>query len=35
MTEMAFGDFDDDGYLDLFGIDSQDQKGKLWLNRFK
>jgi len=35
MTEMAFGDFDDDGYLDVFGIDSRDGKGKLWLNRFK
>ncbi|VAX26681.1 hypothetical protein MNBD_NITROSPINAE05-718 [hydrothermal vent metagenome] len=31
---MAFGDFDDDGYLDIFGIDSENRKGKLWLNRF-
>ena len=35
MTEIAFGDIDDDGYLDVFGIDSKDRKGKLWLNRFK
>jgi len=35
MMEMAFGDIDDDGYLDIFGIDSKDRKGKLWLNRFK
>jgi len=35
MIEMTFGDFDDDGYLDIFGINSKDQKGKLWLNRFK
>lgn len=35
IMEMAFGDFDDDGYLDIFGIDSKDRKGKLWLNRFK
>jgi hypothetical protein len=32
---MTFGDFDDDGYLDIFGIDSENRKGKLWLNRFK
>jgi hypothetical protein len=32
---MTFGDFDDDGYLDIFGIDSESRKGKLWLNRFK
>ena len=35
MTEMAFGDFNDDGYLDVFGIDSKNKKAKLWLNRFK
>ncbi len=35
MMEMAFGDIDDDGYLDIFGIDPKDRKGKLWLNRFK
>jgi hypothetical protein len=35
MMEMAFGDIDDDGYLDIFGIDSKDRNGKLWLNRFK
>jgi VCBS repeat protein len=32
--EMAFGDIDDDGYLDIFGIDPK-RKGRLWLNRFK
>jgi len=32
---MAFGDFDDDGYLDLFGVDSKTGNAKLWLNRFK
>lgn len=35
LMEMAFGDIDDDGYLDIFGIDSRNRKGKLWLNRFK
>jgi VCBS repeat protein len=35
MMEMAFGDINDDGYLDIFGIGSSDRKGKLWLNRFK
>lgn len=35
MMEMTFGDIDDDGYLDIFGIDPKDRKGKLWLNRFK
>jgi hypothetical protein len=35
MMEMAFGDMDDDGYLDIFGIDPTARKGKLWLNRFK
>lgn len=34
-TEMAFGDIDDDGYLDVFSIDSKGQKAKLWLNRFE
>jgi hypothetical protein len=35
IMEMTFGDFDDDGYLDIFGIDPKTRKGKLWLNRFK
>jgi len=35
LTEMAFGDIDDDGYLDILGIDSKYRKGNLWLNRFK
>ncbi len=35
LMEMAFGDIDDDGYLDILGIDSRNRKGKLWLNRFK
>ncbi len=35
LMEMSFGDMDDDGYLDIFGIDPRDRKGKLWLNRFK
>ncbi|MDA0692756.1 MAG: VCBS repeat-containing protein [Nitrospinae bacterium] len=35
LMEMAFGDIDDDGYLDILGIGSSDRKGKLWLNRFK
>ena len=35
MMEMTFGDMDDDGYLDIFGIDPVGRKGKLWLNRFK
>lgn len=35
VKEMAFGDMNDDGYLDVFGIDSKDHKARLWLNRFK
>ena len=35
IVEMAFGDIDDDSYLDIFGIDSRTGKGKLWLNKFK
>lgn len=35
IMEMAFGDIDDDGYLDIFGVDSRNGKGKLWLNKFK
>jgi len=34
-SEMVFGDIDDDGNLDIFGIDPDSGKGKLWLNRFK
>ena len=35
MMEMRFGDIDDDGYLDIFGIDPRNRRGKLWLNRFQ
>ncbi len=34
-TEMAFGDIDDDGYLDVFSVDSKNRTARLWLNRFK
>ncbi|GJL77668.1 MAG: hypothetical protein NPINA01_06570 [Nitrospinaceae bacterium] len=35
ISEMAFGDINGDGYLDIFGIDTRSRKGRLWLNRFK
>ncbi|MFQ5449773.1 MAG: FG-GAP repeat domain-containing protein [Nitrospinaceae bacterium] len=33
--EMTFGDINDDGYLDIFGIHMKDRTGRLWLNRFE
>ncbi len=35
LLDITFGDIDDDGYLDVFGIDPDTRQGKLWLNRFK
>jgi hypothetical protein len=32
--EMTFGDVDQDGYLDIFGVDSKNGKGRLWVSRF-
>ena len=33
-ARMVFGDIDDDGYLDIFGITAKNRQGRLWLNRF-